>query len=852
MEPSQPPRLLGQRKRSYSTTAYSSQEEEAALGHTNMKAGVSSSSIGNGFSSSNAQPTCLLAAAVGPHVISYEFINTGSVLPTAAPAGAKQQPPIAVPGQYEGIQMSNELTGYTTASLKWSPDNSILAIETLDGRTLLHDNRGRFKESLITEAATTASRAGIHRCAMSWAPKPMRLYFANGPKVLTWDSTLKRVSETFETGSRICSLAINTDDILLAVGQNTGSLDVVNRSTGISQKMDKPNTLVMAKLEYSAFNKSILGGVGNDGVLRLWDSGSSGTSSIYHSFNTTHEGSISGMAFSPFNRYLICTTGMDKSYALYDVEKKNVVKTTVTDYSLTSVSFKNDGISMAFGTAEGKVLLYDLRSASKPITIVDTKIKSPVSAIHFQGKHASTGMRRHQTINGHALKRQNSEGSKPSILSKESPLISQSQPAMSTPLSILSTAGTTGTEEQSKYTKPTFTRPGPIKTSTNMPASSSHPALSRLSANSAKPTREIQSAGVSGRGFSEFFSVSKKPAISVDSDRAPLRPRRPTAPSSTVAPEIAAAPSANTVPAVTTRTHGSVPTTPKREGSGTQTGGSYPNSRTVSPFSFQVMQSRSPSGESSSSSSSVNTPPGSPGHAAAQSSQGESHRSHHHYQYPSASSLSRASPSQSSRAKRRKSLGTLLASGGAVSPAPTVLDPMADEKMEILKGQIVEKVRDVFLDHESLQGSKKHGSEPPHTSLSAQSIRAPPVKDLWMRIGLENPGEHDSATTSRSKSKPDTLGQSVLPATSSSLDVVPPPTSSFSSKILEGVIEGCLMDFRAGIRSDIQNMHLELLRQFQIQKMEIEGLLKEYTDLKDVREENERLIEENRRLRLNY
>ena len=184
MEPSQPPRLLGQRKRSYSTTAYSSQEEEAALGHANMKTSISAN--GSGGSSSSVQPTCLLAAAVGPHVISYEFINTGTVLPTAAPAGAKQQPPIAVPGQYEGIQMSNEFTGYTTASLKWSPDSmllfmrclqllfqslsidhvsyvsssstdSILAIETLDGRTLLHDNRGRFQESLVTEVATTVN-----------------------------------------------------------------------------------------------------------------------------------------------------------------------------------------------------------------------------------------------------------------------------------------------------------------------------------------------------------------------------------------------------------------------------------------------------------------------------------------------------------------------------------------------------------------------------------------------------------------------------------------------------------------------------------------------------------------------
>lgn len=75
---------------------------------------------------------------------------------------------------------------------------------------------------------------------------------------------------------------------------------------------------------------------------------------------------------------------------------------------------------------------------------------------------------------------------------------------------------------------------------------------------------------------------------------------------------------------------------------------------------------------------------------------------------------------------------------------------------------------------------------------------------------------------------------------------------SFSSKVLENVIEGCLMEFRTGIRNDIQNMHLELLRQFQIQKLEIEALLREYSDTRELRDEIERLQEENRRLKTNY
>jgi hypothetical protein len=41
----------------------------------------------------------------------------------------------------------------------------------------------------------------------------------------------------------------------------------------------------------------------------------------------------------------------------------------------------------------------------------------------------------------------------------------------------------------------------------------------------------------------------------------------------------------------------------------------------------------------------------------------------------------------------------------------------------------------------------------------------------------------------------------------------------YQTKILENVIEDCLSSFRNELRDDIRNMHLEILRQFQIQKV---------------------------------
>ncbi|KAF9115395.1 hypothetical protein BGX27_007895 [Mortierella sp. AM989] len=108
-------RSISQRKRSYSTTAYSSQEEEALSS--------SNSNANNNNNHPNALPSNLLAATVGSQVLTYEFINNGTVNPISSTKS--QQPPLAVPGQYEGIQMSNERIPVGVSSLKWSPDSTI-------------------------------------------------------------------------------------------------------------------------------------------------------------------------------------------------------------------------------------------------------------------------------------------------------------------------------------------------------------------------------------------------------------------------------------------------------------------------------------------------------------------------------------------------------------------------------------------------------------------------------------------------------------------------------------------------------------------------------------------------------
>ncbi|KAF9427436.1 Protein nedd1 [Podila epigama] len=875
-------------------------------------------------------------------------------------------------------------------------------------------------------------------------PKPARLYFANGYKVLTMDLATKWMTECFEARSRINVVAISSDDLLLAVGQNSGALNVLNRTTGSISTLDTPTSLIMAKLEYSVFNRSLLGGTGNDGILRLWDTGPSGSTSVFHSFPATHSVPISGMAFSPFNKYLICTTGLDGRYSLYDVEQKSVVKNTLTDHPLTSIAFKSDGVSMAFGTDHGKILLYDLRSTSRPTAIVDTGVNAAVSSIHFQGKSSSVS-KNHSSggSGGHALKRQNSAGEKtmgfgtkdsdPSVAASVSTTSTAAQATRSSSSSLLLNSNPISTATESAAAQPyksIFSKPTAIRTSTL-----SNPTINLLGGH--KSTRETQSAGTVAKTMAGVFptivstplsSTSSLPSLSTAKAtpttsstassgtsgtgvRAPgtattttgsstpvllaattsttpnatemdsemvvsFKPQRPPPPASIATkslqghssvngqPSLAfsssSAPTSATTPTTKTanpyqyhQQQQTTPGTPVREKL-TPTDqplrptfqGSHPNSRTVSPFSFQMMRSRSPSGSPSSMSSTHHTPPGSPAHGTLAKGQhdnkadddgvrgilgpkksgkeggdveDESHLQHHHYYYQSGASdpsLGRASPS-ASRAKRRKSFGALLASGGVGSESGSGsgsgLDVLSKERMEIISGQMADRVRKVLLNAtepigstggssslvektiekrdggkggSSISSGHVDGGEPtvslgsqllarPSSTEKGKSVSSRPFKDLWLQAGSES-GEQSRTTTGvfanqsstsmvvdtplergadNAKGRGGNEGGSNLtgapgaPGARASEGMTLP---SFSSKVLENVIEGCLAEFRTGIRNDIQNMHLELLRQFQIQKLEMETLLKEYSNTQELREQIERLEEENRKLKLNY
>ena len=97
-------------------------------------------------------------------------------------------------------------------------------------------------------------------------------------------------------------------------------------------------------------------------------------------------------------------------------------------------------------------------------------------------------------------------------------------------------------------------------------------------------------------------------------------------------------------------------------------------------------------------------------------------------------------------------------------------------------------------------------------TVAQEVVKEALVETLKEELPKEAIGGMVSATSVVPKDSPPPRVKKLMNAHTSDM-------STFQYQILENIVQDSLADFRDQIRSDVQNMHLELLRQFQIQKV---------------------------------
>ncbi|KAI5574910.1 hypothetical protein BDE02_10G176100 [Populus trichocarpa] len=191
----------------------------------------------------------------------------------------------------------------------------------------------------------------------------------SGQVVRIWDLQRKRCIKSLRGHtSTITGAMYNCKDEHLASISLSGDLILHNLASGArATELKDPHEQVLRVLDYSRVSRHLLVTAGDDGSVHLWDITSR---SPKVSWLKQHSAPTVGISFSPSNDKIIASVGLDKK--LYTYESGSRRHTSLISYEapFSSLAFRDDGLILAAGTSSGRVVFYDVRGKPQPFTVL--------------------------------------------------------------------------------------------------------------------------------------------------------------------------------------------------------------------------------------------------------------------------------------------------------------------------------------------------------------------------------------------------------------------------------------------------------------------------------------------------
>ncbi|KFW77943.1 Protein NEDD1 [Manacus vitellinus] len=261
-------------------------------------------------------------------------------------------------------QFNPHTPSHPVSSLCWASNNRYLATASAAGDKIVVSSC-KNKPVPLFEIAEGAKQTCVSLNSSS-------SYIVSGgldSTVNIWDLKSRRIYRSLKDHKdEVTCIAYNWNDGYIASGSLSGEIILHSVTTNLSSTPFGYGTRQPIRhLKYSSFKKSLLGSVSDSGNVTLWDVNSQNP---YHSFENTHKAPASEICFSPVNKLLLVTVGLDKRVILYDTLSKKLLTTIVADFPLTTVDFMPDGTTLAIGCSRGKICQYDLRQLTSPVKTV--------------------------------------------------------------------------------------------------------------------------------------------------------------------------------------------------------------------------------------------------------------------------------------------------------------------------------------------------------------------------------------------------------------------------------------------------------------------------------------------------
>ncbi|KAH6802343.1 Transducin/WD40 repeat-like superfamily protein [Perilla frutescens var. frutescens] len=279
---------------------------------------------------------------------------------------------ISVEPQNPCVLTHSPSPGLRVNSVRWNHNNLVLASAGEDGKISLWRKNGQSLWMVPAKNArgdTVESSESISTISFSNKGSRYLCSGGTGQVVRIWDLQNKRCVKWLKGHTdTITGAMYNCKDEHIASASRKGDIILHNLASGTkAAELRDPNGQVLCALDYSRMSRHLLVTAGDDGSVHMWDTTGRSPKA---SWLKQHSAPTSAVSFSPSNDKIIASVGLDMKLYTFDSGSKKPSSCIPYEAPFSSLAFTDDGLTLAAGTSTGQVVFYDVRGKPQPITVL--------------------------------------------------------------------------------------------------------------------------------------------------------------------------------------------------------------------------------------------------------------------------------------------------------------------------------------------------------------------------------------------------------------------------------------------------------------------------------------------------
>ena len=273
------------------------------------------------------------------------------------------------------------------SSLSWGTNNQRLLIVPHDGEKIALTE---VQEQSPPMWKYLVHKDGVNfRCGCFMGNSRYVVAGCTSPQVHLWDTQTQDIVNTYQGHTTpISAVARSLKDNHIVSGADNGqillhattSTQLLANLTKDHRDKDSSSKQAITRLTFSHHDRALIGSSGEDGSVCLW---STESQRLLTRFSQKHAGPATDVCFSPYNKLLMVSAGIDSKMTCYDIQQRRSVTQISAPAALSSVAVLRDGMTLVGGGTDGKLYVYELRNVKVPSQVIEAH-RSAVTCISEQ------------------------------------------------------------------------------------------------------------------------------------------------------------------------------------------------------------------------------------------------------------------------------------------------------------------------------------------------------------------------------------------------------------------------------------------------------------------------------------